>query len=919
MQRTLGPLRILLFCIALGTALVLIGGAVFFYASENAGTALPAGDEAYIDLLFARNLADGTGPRYLPDHPKTWQGSSALRSGILAVFVAVFQESLSMPGFLLLLSVIGFWLCAALGTIWLSRHEGEGAGFLYPPVLLSHGGLLWLLVSGHVGALAAPLAFLCTFALYDRDQDERRIWIAGVSGCLLGLSFWPGYAYAIGTSAFLWIYLARKRPALRDPFRPLFWVGVLPLLGGGLLLLCNWMWTGHWSGGGPLVVENPLDSISLSSILRLEWIRGLVEGIKFFGSLGTSSPILSWLVYPLALYGAFSVSEREAEEKRDTGFLPVIQFSFLLVFTGFLPSELRRDALLAFYPVFLIFLVRGISRTANAFRPGLEPAGWILIAGIAVVHAWQWPSWQENIGHATAAQYRNAVVPAREARESLADTTPVAAADDPTFLWHLGPDRLQEGFIGSGYRMRIDLAGRSYAGVRRDGTTLLLDAPQAVVFPAVVDSMLDPPSPDFQTVSAALTSASYTVAAGDHSVIWRRPADLTTEALRDHAVRELIRAGREADVLWSIAADDLVPAVSPEQRFRWWEWIEDRLSRNVGEAWYFEAGYPDSGNTVGEGVQARWSVPAPYEGFCALTSGGPERSEPIGTYFSKPFTIEGDEMELAVAGIGSVTESFVALLVSESVETMPPQPVPVQRGEHFYHYGGHPLRGSVFYYLVPSDFVHTGNVIGGWRVVRFTSTDVQDSWNRIRWPIRAWRGKTAMWILCDRSAEAWIALDAVRQSLRPPGRYWDFEEGTYSGWTVEGEAFGEQPVVEAFPGQQPVSGEQGDCFVNSFLNGNDEPQGTLKSAPFPIDHEFLRFRIGGGDTRFRTALNLYVDGQLALSASGERDERLRPVVWDLRGVYGREGQLEIVDHESGSWGHILVDDIALVDEEYLQR
>jgi hypothetical protein len=183
--------------------------------------------------------------------------------------------------------------------------------------------------------------------------------------------------------------------------------------------------------------------------------------------------------------------------------------------------------------------------------------------------------------------------------------------------------------------------------------------------------------------------------------------------------------------------------------------------------------------------------------------------------------------------------------------------------------------------------------------------------------VHPWRGQRAHLEISDRSPENWIAVDSIRQMIRPPGKYFDFEDGTYHGWSTEGTAFGNGPALGAFPGQQPILHQQGDFLVNSYFDSSDSAQGILRSATFSIDHEFLRFRIGGGDIPFRTALNLYVDGQPALSASGQRDEVLRTVVWDLRGVQGKEGRIEIVDQDSDTWGHILVDDIALLDEKFL--
>jgi len=140
----------------------------------------------------------------------------------------------------------------------------------------------------------------------------------------------------------------------------------------------------------------------------------------------------------------------------------------------------------------------------------------------------------------------------------------------------------------------------------------------------------------------------------------------------------------------------------------------------------------------------------------------------------------------------------------------------------------------------------------------------------------------------------------------------DFESGTYEGWTVTGEAFGETPAAGALPGQSPVTGFGGQYLANSFVGG-DGATGKLVSAPFRIDVPYLTFRLGGGRHEGQTCLNLVVDGQVVRTATGRNKEVLEPRAWDLSEFSGREGHLEIVDEETGGWGHISVDDIALTN------
>ncbi|ASY65558.1 Levanase (plasmid) [Sinorhizobium sojae CCBAU 05684] len=56
-----------------------------------------------------------------------------------------------------------------------------------------------------------------------------------------------------------------------------------------------------------------------------------------------------------------------------------------------------------------------------------------------------------------------------------------------------------------------------------------------------------------------------------------------------------------------------------------------------------------------------------------------------------------------------------------------------------------------------------------------------------------------------------------------------------------------------------------------------------------------------------TAINLIVDGERVATASGNFDEVLDWKGWDVSQYVGKEAQIEIIDHNTGAWGHINVD------------
>lgn len=62
-----------------------------------------------------------------------------------------------------------------------------------------------------------------------------------------------------------------------------------------------------------------------------------------------------------------------------------------------------------------------------------------------------------------------------------------------------------------------------------------------------------------------------------------------------------------------------------------------------------------------------------------------------------------------------------------------------------------------------------------------------------------------------------------------------------------------------------------------------------------------------------TAVNLLVDGKVVRTASGEESERLDWVGWHVQDLIGKEAQIQVVDRQTGGWGHILVDEITFAD------
>jgi uncharacterized protein (DUF608 family) len=147
-------------------------------------------------------------------------------------------------------------------------------------------------------------------------------------------------------------------------------------------------------------------------------------------------------------------------------------------------------------------------------------------------------------------------------------------------------------------------------------------------------------------------------------------------------------------------------------------------------------------------------------------------------------------------------------------------------------------------------------------------------------------------------------------NLKPDILFEDFEGG-YDKWTVEGAAFGSRPATGTLPNQQPVTGFEGHGLVDSYLGG-DGPTGRMISRDFTIERSFIRMLVGGGHWE-GTQVRLLLDGKVVRTASGHDDERLSQATWDVREFRGKTAHIEIVDEETGGWGHINVDSIRFTE------
>jgi len=150
-----------------------------------------------------------------------------------------------------------------------------------------------------------------------------------------------------------------------------------------------------------------------------------------------------------------------------------------------------------------------------------------------------------------------------------------------------------------------------------------------------------------------------------------------------------------------------------------------------------------------------------------------------------------------------------------------------------------------------------------------------------------------------------------------------FDDGTWEGWTVTGNAFGDAPLTGAAPGQQALINMHSAGVLNSFYDadtgqGTDASTGTATSPEFTIDADYLNLLIGGGnhpeaDGGGATVVQLLVEGQVVRTATGRNLEELNWQSWDVSDLRGTSATLRVVDENTSGWGHILLDEVRLSD------
>lgn len=138
-------------------------------------------------------------------------------------------------------------------------------------------------------------------------------------------------------------------------------------------------------------------------------------------------------------------------------------------------------------------------------------------------------------------------------------------------------------------------------------------------------------------------------------------------------------------------------------------------------------------------------------------------------------------------------------------------------------------------------------------------------------------------------------------------RKWGFAEGD-PAWTAEGQ--GSAWLVDDLrAGQEYPLGRQG-RFVNTFVPPDKEiATGRLVSPEFVIQGDLVTLWVGGGQLPDTEIIQFLVDEQPVRSATGCNTDWMGQRFWNVSQYKGKSARYVITDSGTGSWAHLLVDEI----------
>ncbi len=879
----------------------------------------------YLNGIFAQNFFS-IGPFSLTHLSQpTIQNANPLT--VIAVFVAHWISLDSVWGLWLgqtLLCWILIWRISVLLGYWIEQH----LHYIFFLVLFINP-LFWRTLL-YLPSFTWVTWLFVELLIYVLRFDERKS-IGYIS--ILGLSF-SGCEAFVGVFLFVIIWLGIRRfcqnpskaknKRQKREYDEVF-IGIAALFPAVLVFLTLTLQSGVFGGARLLDQPSLFSEFSIVKLLGGEWSRHIRSLLIWFGNGCLTLP-LSIPIYGLfALIGALTWIQPKNGAIEMKVIIPIFLGMFLPCM-AFLPVEMAQERFLLFFVLGTIAFVQGIEWISLQFSRQKNYVAGSLLGLIVFLSIYSFPSSLQN--PTARARYHSNVWNTIESiltKENLLSSELVAVRFTPSIWYRLSNDYF--GYpIGTGVRQIVEKPFRLIqlnsllpieyrpeinGGIRFDiGKALLFSPSMILTYPSFDEarkSILEKTSDTTESSWLEILQEHYRRERVQNLSIYRRYQSIAKEDISLAALSEMVREGRIEEIetvqSWWRQSTRIIQKREPSVE----ELIEEELLSRSGLSWSFEQEYLYSrrvGIAFGFSPDEKGRI-----GAGAAGPGSDEMKSEIGEIHSEPFVVEGEELSF----FADLPKNSTASIFCLAVHTKEPlgENHKVKYVRHIFDYRApKSLLADTFFYVRPSQLVYgEDESVIGWRVVRVLQGGQKNGWQFVSWSLDPWINQLALWVAADRDIGDFVRIDHLFQRKRPPGFYWNFEDGTYEGWIPEGTAFGSSAAAGSYGKQRPVRGFEGNYFVNSYFQGSDKPTGTLTSHSFTITMDRLEFLIGGGDDMDTLHVQLLVDNEAVLRATGRRSEMLRKVVWDISKWEGEQAKLQLVDRSAEPWGHLLVDDI----------
>jgi hypothetical protein len=141
-----------------------------------------------------------------------------------------------------------------------------------------------------------------------------------------------------------------------------------------------------------------------------------------------------------------------------------------------------------------------------------------------------------------------------------------------------------------------------------------------------------------------------------------------------------------------------------------------------------------------------------------------------------------------------------------------------------------------------------------------------------------------------------VTLDPLAGAL-------DFEPGDLHAWEGQRGVFRAGPREDGH-GLPGLRGYHGRGLLSS-TEGGVKARGAVLSPTFVLAGRLMTLLVGGGSAKQKVGVELLVDGQAVLRASGNDSDNLAPVFWDIAAYAGKSARLRVFDQSSRR--HVLLD------------